>query len=68
MAMPTGAWRTARDLAAALAVLAVVQLALSLAIAGSMGAVMLAAEVALAVMLGAIALLAHIRLQGEASV
>jgi hypothetical protein len=61
--MPHRGWRNARDLAAALAALALVQLVLSAAIAGSRSAGMLAAEAGLFVLLGGLALVAHLRLQ-----
>jgi hypothetical protein len=54
-------WRTARGLAAALAVLALLQLAVSVAVVGRLSPGMLAAEVALVVVLAALAVLAHVR-------
>lgn len=57
--MPARSWRTTRDLAAALAVLAVVQFAVSVAVAGVRAVGMLAAEAALIVLLGGLAVLAH---------
>lgn len=61
--MPDRAWRTTRDLATVLAVLALVQLVLSLVFVGSLAPPMLAAQVALIVVLAALALMAHIQLQ-----
>lgn len=61
--MPQRGWRNARDLAAALAALAVVQLVLSVAIAGSRSAPMLAAEVVLVLLLAGVAFRAHRRLR-----
>lgn len=63
--MPARAWRATRDLAAALAVLALVQLVVSLAAVGRLSPGMLAAEVALILVLSAVALFAHVQRQGH---
>lgn len=57
--VPVRPWRTARDLAAALAVLAAVQLVVSVAVVGVRAVGMLAAEAALIVLLAALAVVAH---------
>lgn len=59
--MPQRGWRSARDLAAVLAALAVLQLLVSFAFVGTREPGMLAAEVALAVLLAALAWVAHRR-------